>query len=173
MFGIDDAIGAVSGLFKTVVEKVVPDANVKVQLQQAHDAEVAAAIQQAQQSAAQEYQADVDLLKKQLDVNIAQASNANIFVSGPRPFAMWTSGFAVIVVLPLAMLYLIYTGKNIGEFFAVYTSLMVFAGGLFGVHTYERHKGVAPEQPDGPNVPKPFSIAEKFVAGVAGTLPRA
>ena len=35
--------------------------------------------------------------------------------------------------------------------------MMVFAGGLFGVHTYERHKGVAPEQPDGPNVPKPFS----------------
>jgi hypothetical protein len=33
MFGID-AIGAVSGLFKTVVEKVVPDADVKVQLQQ-------------------------------------------------------------------------------------------------------------------------------------------
>jgi len=96
MFGID-AIGAVSGLFKTVVEKVVPDADVKVQLQQAHDAEVAAATQQAQQTAAQEYQADVDLLKKQLDVNIAQASNANIFVSGPRPFAMWASGIAVIV----------------------------------------------------------------------------
>jgi hypothetical protein len=173
MFGIDDAVGAVGGLFKSVVEKIVPDANVKVQLQQAHDAEVAAATQQAQQIAAQEYQADVDLLKKQLDVNIAEASNSNIFVSGPRPFAMWVSGIAVIVVLPSAMLYLIYAGKNIGEFFAVYTSLMVFAGGLFGIHTFERHKGVAPEQPDGPNVPAPFSVAEKLVEGVAGKLPRA
>jgi hypothetical protein len=159
MFGVDDAIGAVSGLFKTVVDKFVPDANAKIALQQAHDAEVATASQQAAAIAAQESQADVDLLKKQLDVNIAQASNANIFISGPRPFAMWASGVAVIAVLPLAMLCLIYAGKNIGEFFAVYTSLMAFAAGLFGIHTLERHKGVAPEQPDGPNVPAPFSIS--------------
>jgi hypothetical protein len=35
-----------------------------------------------------------------------------------------------------------------------------------------KSEGVAAEQPDGPNVPAPFSV-EKLVEGVAGKLPRA
>jgi hypothetical protein len=64
MIGIDDAIGAVGSLFKTVFDKVAPDANAKLSLQQAHDAELAAAAAAAQQIQAAQNAAEIDLLKK-------------------------------------------------------------------------------------------------------------
>jgi hypothetical protein len=163
---IADAAGAVSGIFTTVLNKIVPDANLKLQLQQAHDAEVAAAATQAAQIQSQENQAEIDLLKKQLDVDLAQAGNANLFVSGARPFAMWLLTISV-VVLSFGLLYLNAIGKTIGEYFEVFFALLGFLGALFGIHTYERHKGVAPEQPDGPNVPSPsFSVTNTVVKAV-------
>lgn len=158
-------IGAVSGFFKTVLEKWVPDANAKVELQQAHDAETAAAAQLATQVEGQKHAADVDLLKKQLDVNIAYASSPNKWLAGARPFAMYLFPITV-VICSFLLLWLIHEGKTIGEFFEVYFALVSICAGLFGLHSFERHKGVAPEQPDGPNVPSPFSVAEKVLPTV-------
>lgn len=176
MFGIDDAIGAVGGLFKTVLDKWVPDANAKVELQQAHDAETAAAAQLAVQVEGQKYAADVDLLKKQLDVNIAYSSSPNKWLAGARPYAMYL--FPTTVVLcSILLLWLLHEGKSIGEYFEVYFALISLTAGLFGLHSYERHKGVSPEQPDGPNVPAPYSVAAtlatKAISTVVGKLPRA
>ena len=167
--------GGIAGLFKGIVDKIVPDANAKLELTQAHDAEVSAAAQQAAQITANQYTADIDLLKKQLDVNLAEASNANIFVSGARPFAMW--GLTVtVILLSFGLLWLVHEGKNIGEYFEVYFALVSFLMALFGVHTVERHRGVAPEQPDGPNVPRSTSVAESLlptVEKIAGKFLRA
>jgi hypothetical protein len=160
--GIGQAIGAAGGLFTTILNKWVPDANAKLEMQQAHDAEVATAAQQAAQVVAQENASEIDLLKKQIDVNLAQAGNSNLFVSGPRPFAMWLLTLAV-VALSFWLLYLNSQGKQIGEYFEVFFALLGFLGALFGVHSYERHKGVAPEQPDGPNVPSPTSISNTVI----------
>lgn len=159
MFGIDDAVNAVGSLFKTVLDKVAPDANAKIALQQAHDAEVSAAGQQAAQIEAAKYQSDIDLLKKQVDVNLAEASNANIFISGARPFAMWSMTITV-QVLAVVILVAIWLGHAVGAFNEIFYVLVSLLCTLLGVHTIERHRGVAPEQPDGPNVPAPFSVSK-------------
>lgn len=170
MFGIDDLINTGLNLFKGALDKWGPaDANVRAQIQAAHDAEVSLASQQAAQIEATKYQSEIDLLKKQVDVNLAQAASSNIFISGPRPFAMW--------YLPLTLvgfsgwlLYLTQEGRAIGGFFEIFFALLTFTTALYGVHTVERHRGVAPEQPDGPNVPSPTSIVKALVGG---KLPRA
>jgi hypothetical protein len=160
MFGIDDAINAGLGLFKTTLDKFGPaDANVKAQIQSAHDAEIFQASQQAAQLEATKYQADIELLKKQVDVNMAQAANSNLFVSGARPFAMWMFPISMIGMAGY-LLFLVQLGKEIGAFFEVFFAIMGFTAALFGVHTVERHRGVAPEQPDGPNVPAATSIVK-------------
>ena len=159
MFGIDDAVNSVGSLFKTVLDKVAPDANAKIALQQAHDAEVSAAGQQAAQIEGAKYQSDIDLLKKQLDVNLADASNANIFISGARPFAMWSMTITV-QLLAVVILVAIWLGHAVGAFNEIFYVLVSVLCTLLGVHTVERHRGVAPEQPDGPNVPAPFSVSK-------------
>ena len=41
-------------------------------------------------------QMDTDLASKQIDVNIAEASNPPIFVAGWRPFLGWVGGLALV-----------------------------------------------------------------------------
>src|SRR5208282_228718 len=163
IMGIDVfGIGAVGDLFKTVLEKFAPDANAKLALQQAHDAELSAAAQQAAGIEAGKYTADIDLLKKQLDVNLAEASNANLFISGARPFAMW-SLTVVVQVLAVAFFVAVVFKHDVTAFLEVFFTLVSLLCTLLGVHTIERHRGVAPEQPDGPNVPRAVSVAESLV----------
>jgi hypothetical protein len=39
--------------------------------------------------------AETELVKGQLDINKAEATNEHIFVSGPRPFVIWVGGFSL------------------------------------------------------------------------------
>jgi ABC-type multidrug transport system fused ATPase/permease subunit len=167
---IDTALKAVSSLgnvFKCALDKI-PDGNEKIELQKAHDAELSAAAMQAATLSYSEKQAEIELLKKQIDVNLAQASTSNIFISGARPFATWLITFTVSGI-SVYLAFLTSQHKDIGAYFEVYFALLTFLGALFGIHTVERHKGVAPEQPDGPNVPSPIRPSDF----VTGKLPRA
>ena len=83
MFGIDDAIAA--GL--KIIDKVIPDPQAKAQ-----------AILEAQRmkQAGEFKEIDTALAEAQMqaDVNKVEAGNANLFVSGWRPFIGWVCGSA-------------------------------------------------------------------------------
>jgi hypothetical protein len=75
MFGIDDAITAGSGLIKTIVDKIAPDANIEEQ------GKITAALT--------EMQSQYALILSQIEVNKVEAANPSVFVAGARPAAMW------------------------------------------------------------------------------------
>jgi len=91
MFGIDDAIAAVSTLADSVVKRVWPDAT---EIEKAK-------LTQAMQEMQNEYQ----LILGQLEINKVEAANPSLFVSGWRPAVGWVcvAGMAYVAVLePLA-----------------------------------------------------------------------
>jgi len=136
MFGIDDAVSAVSGLADTVIRRVWPDATEveKIRLQQLAD------------SMEQEFK----LRAKQIAVNIQEAQSANVFVSGWRPFVGWVCGSALAyaaLIEPVARFVAVVAFGYSGAFPVIDTSLtlQILLGllGLAGYRTLEKHKGVA------------------------------
>ena len=126
-FGIDDAIAA--GL--KILDKFIPDP-------------------QARQNAEHELRSSLQLWDKgQTDVNAVEAANANVFVSGWRPFIGWVCGAALAyqyVVSPL----LVWVATSLHIQLAAPPKLdgtlweLVFALlGMGGLRTYEKVRGVA------------------------------
>ena len=126
-FGIDDAIAA--GL--KILDKFVPDP-------------------QARQNAENELRSSLQLWDKgQTDVNAVEAANANIFVSGWRPFIGWVCGAALAYQYVAAPL-LIWVATSLHIPLATPPKLddtlwqLVFAMlGLGGMRTFEKIKGVS------------------------------
>jgi hypothetical protein len=126
-FGIDDAIAA--GL--KVLDKFVPDPEAKAKA----ESELRSSLQAWD--------------KAQTDVNAVEAANANVFVSGWRPFIGWTCGLALAyqyVLAPLVM----WAALTVGVQLATPPKLddmlwqLVFAMlGMGGLRTFEKIKGVA------------------------------
>jgi hypothetical protein len=120
-FGIDDAVAA--GL--KVLDKFVPDPNAKAQ-----------------------YEADLrDALRgwddQQANINVAEASNPSLFVSGWRPAIGWVGAIGLAyqyVVRPFAV------GAGWHDLPSLDSSLMELVMamlGLGGLRTFEKIKGVA------------------------------
>lgn len=126
-FGIDDAIAV--GL--KVLDKFVPDPEAKAKAEQA--------LRQ-------------DLMqwdKAQTDVNVAEAGNTNIFVSGWRPWIGWVCGIALAfnyltpylgwVAVWLFHLSIPTPPKLDGSLYELVTALL----GLAGMRSWEKYKGLA------------------------------
>ena len=82
-----DPVSAVSGLVNTIVGKIFPDANKKLDVQEAKDAAVAV-VQQMQEKG------ELDQVLGQLNINVEEAKSQNIFIAGWRPFVGWVCGAA-------------------------------------------------------------------------------
>src|SRR5574343_306482 len=86
--------------------------------------------------------------KAQTDINLEEARNPNLFVSGWRPFVGWTCGFSLgwqFIGNPIFDWIVKLTGKNIaapaldtGSLITVLFALL----GLGGLRTYEKNKEV-------------------------------
>jgi len=126
-FGIDDAIAA--GL--KVLDKFVPDPEAKAKA----ESELRSSLQAWD--------------KAQSDVNAVEAANANVFVSGWRPFIGWTCGLALAyqyVLAPLVMWITLTMGIHLAAPPKLDDMLwqLVFAMlGMGGLRTFEKIKGVA------------------------------
>jgi hypothetical protein len=126
-FGIDDAIAA--GM--KVLDKFVPDPEAKAKAETALRDSLLA------------------WDKAQSDVNAVEAANANLFVSGWRPFIGWTCGLALAyqyVIAPLIMWITLTVGIHLAAPPKLDDMLwqLVFAMlGMGGLRTFEKIKGVA------------------------------
>ena len=110
----------ISGLIeavKAIIAKVIPD----------KDAAQKAAAQIDQLHA----QGELDIVMKQLDINLAEAKSTNWFVAGWRPFIGWSCGVGLLAH---------FTGLH--SFADGDTMLMLqVLGGLAGLRTIEKYTG--------------------------------
>lgn len=125
-----------------ILDKVLPDpkaaAEAKLKM-----------LDMAQQGELAVLAADTELAKGQMETNRAEAGNANIFVSGWRPFIGWTCGLTVAfkyVGGPLLVMVAQMTGHEIplpqidaSELWPVLMGML----GLGGYRTMEKLKGKA------------------------------
>jgi hypothetical protein len=128
---ITSLIGPVSSL----LDKVIPDADVKAKL--AH--EIATMSDTHAQQA----------LLAQLEINKAEAASGSLFKGGWRPFIGWTSGVAFayhFVLQPILVFVLTASGVDLPELpeFDMSTLLTVLGGmlGIGGLRSYEKTKGL-------------------------------
>jgi hypothetical protein len=128
---ITSLIGPVSSL----LDKVIPDADVKAKL--AH--------QIATMSDTHAQQA----LLAQLEINKAEAASGSLFKGGWRPFIGWTSGVAFayhFVLQPILVFVLTASGVDLPELpeFDMSTLLTVLGGmlGIGSLRTYEKKSGL-------------------------------
>ena len=126
-FGIDDAIAA--GL--QVLNKFVPDPEARAKA----EADLRSSLQLWD--------------KAQSDVNAVEAANANVFVSGWRPFIGWCCGLALAYQFVAAPV-LVWVALSFGFHPSAPPKLddtlwqLVFAMlGMGGLRTFEKVKGVA------------------------------
>lgn len=72
-----------------IVDKVIPDPQAKAQMQ--------IELLKLQSSAEfKEIDAQLEMARNQTTINVEEAKNANVFVSGWRPFIGWTCGFIFV-----------------------------------------------------------------------------
>lgn len=124
-----DPVTAVTDLASTVINKIWPDKS-----QQERD-QLAAA---------------VSLVQGQIDINKAEATNPNVFVSGWRPFIGWVCGTALfytylgypILVWVLAIWKPEMSVPKLGNDDMLYELLFGMLG-MGGLRTFEKVKGVA------------------------------
>jgi len=135
MFGIDDAIAAVSGLADDIIKRVWPDATEieKTKLAQAM----------------QEMENQYKVVLGQLEINKVEAASPSLFVSGWRPFIGWGCGFGLVyasTIDPIARFIAMVVFHYIGAFPVVDTTitLQVLLGmlGLGTMRMVEKVKGV-------------------------------
>jgi hypothetical protein len=163
-------IGPAVGGFFELLNKFVPDKGQRAALvaqkekEQADYAKALLEIQAAEHQKqldmqAAEHAQQMENLKDQNEINKIQAGNSNLFVSGPRPFAQWST--TVIVLIGLLAVFVATCMKvDVSPFWPYF----LFVGGAWltllginaGLHTLERFNGVAPDQsPDGAPTPLP------------------
>ena len=94
--------------------------------------------------------ADVQLATGQTDVNKAEASNASLFVSGPRPFVMWICGLALAyaaIIEPIGRFGATVIFHYPGNFPVINTDitmqLLVGLLGLGAMRSYDKKQGTA------------------------------
>jgi hypothetical protein len=128
-------IGAVVDVVKTVIERTLPDPKMK--------AEALQKLEELQQSG------DLSIIAGQNSINMAEAGNVNLFVSGWRPFVGWVCGSALAFQLVLGPL-LVWGATIIGHPInppvmqtELLTTLLVGMLGLGGMRTVEKLQGVA------------------------------
>jgi hypothetical protein len=137
-----DPISAISGLVSTIVGKIFPDANKKLDVQEAKDAAVAAIKEM-------KVTGELDQVMAQLQVNLAEAQSHNIFIAGWRPFVGWVCGSAFawsFVVCPLMTWIVEAFGYKLAGPIPVLdltTMMPVLLGmlGMGGFRTFEKYTG--------------------------------
>lgn len=132
MFGIGEAVAAVSNFATTIIERKFPNAT---EVEKAKLAALAA-----------EMQNEFNLMLGQMEINKIEAANPNIFVSGGRPAAIWVcvAGLAYTVAYPI----LTWAAQSVGlhAIPALDTAVLQYLlGSLLGVgamRSYDKMKGV-------------------------------
>lgn len=129
-----DPISAVSDLISTVVSRIWPDAT--------EQAKAKLALETMKENG------DLQLLMKQLDVNLAEAQNKSTFVSGWRPFVGWICASALgwqFIAQPFILTIAVSIGHPITLPVLDSGQLMTILGGLLGLggmRTLEKTQGV-------------------------------
>ena len=136
MFGIDDAITAVTTLADSAIKRIWPDAT---EIEKAKLNQLTLEVQNA-----------MTVQLKQLEINNTEAGSASTWVSGARPFVMWVCGAALAystLIEPFARFVAVVVFAYTGAFPVINTDLtmQVLFGllGLGGYRTVEKLKGVA------------------------------
>lgn len=85
-----------------------------------------------------------ELMLGQVEVNKTEATHANLFVAGWRPFIGWTGGFAFVYAFILSPLLEQLFGLrapelDLGDLIMVVTAML----GIGGMRTFEKTRGVA------------------------------
>lgn len=138
-FGIDDAIGAVAGLFTSAVDRIWPDAT------------------QVEKDKLTQFQAELTAkmapILGQLDINKTEAASPSLFVAGWRPFIGWVcgAGFAYDFLVQPLLTPLMGVVSHFAGFPVVLPTLdgSTLMGlttgmlGLAGARTYEYMQGTA------------------------------
>jgi hypothetical protein len=133
MFGIDDAVAAVSNLASTVVTRVWPDAT------ELEKAKLTLAVQEVQN--------EYNLVIGQIDINKIEAASSDWKVSGARPAAMWVgvitllyNGIGMSLLSWVALCFGLPVPPVIPDTGAV-TALFALLG-IGGLRTYDKVKGI-------------------------------
>lgn len=133
MFGIDDAIIAVSNLASTVVSRIWPDATVteKAKLDRITT----------------ELNNEFNLILGQLEINKIEAVSPSLFIAGARPAAMWVGVITLFYMgIGGSLLNWIALCFNLPPFPPVLdtasTDILMGLLGLGGLRTYDKLKGI-------------------------------
>lgn len=79
----------IAGPILKIVDKIIPDPTAKAQLQ-------VELLKLQQSSEFKEIDAQLEMARNQTSINVEEAKNASLFVSGWRPFMGWTCGFIFV-----------------------------------------------------------------------------
>lgn len=151
--GIGEAATAVADISKAiggVIEKVVPDPDLKQKLQ--HETDLALV---SQATALQ--QAITDAAAKQADINLKEAESPSMFVAGWRPAVGWLCiagiSYAALLQPIVTWIAALFGGPSLPTVdAAALTSLLLALLGIGGMRSYEKVQGVSRDSLAGPSV---------------------
>ncbi len=124
-----------------IIDKVIPDPTAKAQMQ-------IELLKLQSTSEFKEIDAQLEMARNQTSVNVEEAKNGNLFVSGWRPFIGWTCGFIFVsnyIGVPMLawlspMMHIPAPPRlDIGEVLPVLLGML----GLGGLRTAEKIKGTS------------------------------
>lgn len=132
---LDDAVTAVAGLGKDILDKIIPDENAA--------AAAALALEKLHQDGTlAKLVAETDLAKMQLTIDNTEAQSDSLFKSGWRPFLGWVCGgcFALEFGLrPFAITVAWLCGWDIDIPKTDMTVMLELLGALIGYRSFEKY----------------------------------
>lgn len=149
--GLGAAAGAIGDISKAVggvIERIVPDPDLRIKLQ--HETDLALVNQ-----ATTLQTAISDAANKQIEVNMKEAESSSLFVAGWRPAAGWMCIVGIAfgsMFMPLATwVSAMFHGPAMPSVdTGVWMTLLMALLGLGGMRTYEKQQGVAMNSLQGP-----------------------
>lgn len=147
---VASAVGDISKAVGGVIEKVVPDPDLKAKLQ--HETDLALV---SQATALQT--AITEAASKQAEINLKEAESPSLFVAGWRPAVGWLCifgiGYAALLQPIATWLSALFHGPALPTVDgSALISLLLALLGIGGMRSYEKVQGVSRESLSGPSI---------------------
>jgi hypothetical protein len=144
-------LGSAAAAIAHEVGKLIPDQNLRTQVEAAAEEGARSMAQKALEYQNQQQLADIDLLKAQIELNKAEANSESWVAKNWRPFLAFSLSLVFVFgIVSSIVVFLFGLKADFGPITSLFELALTVLLPLAGIRTLDKHLGVAPSTKTAP-----------------------